>query len=63
MLTAGGEAIADIDTLRQQAGLLGAVDIAADGVADLDEVTPVALARVRGPACCEASTIPFRGED
>ena len=35
MLTAGGEAIADIDTLRYQREVLGPVGLTADGVADV----------------------------
>ena len=46
MLTAGGEAIADIDTLRHQQGLLGPVASAPTVWRTLDEATPVALARV-----------------
>ena len=46
MLTAGGEAIADIDTLRHQEGLLGPVASAPTVWRTLDEATPVALARV-----------------
>jgi hypothetical protein len=47
MLTAGAEAIADIDTLRQQSGLLGPVASAADGLAGPNEIT---LAALRGLA-------------
>ena len=46
MLAAGGEAIADIDTLRQQAGLLGAVASPPTVWRSLDEATPAALRRV-----------------
>jgi hypothetical protein len=46
MLTAGGEAIADIDTLRHQEGLLGPVASAPTVWRTLDEATPVALVRV-----------------
>ena len=46
MLTAGGEAIADIDTLRHQEGVLGPVASAPTVWRTLDEATPVALARV-----------------
>ena len=46
MLTGGGEAIADIDTLRHQEGLLGPVASAPTVWRTLDEATPVALARV-----------------
>ena len=46
MLTAGGEAIADIDILRHQEGLLGPVASAPTVWRTLDEATPVALARV-----------------
>jgi hypothetical protein len=46
MLTAGGEAISDIDTLRHQAPLLGPVASAPTVWRTLDEVTPAALARV-----------------
>ena len=46
MLAAGGEAIADIDTLRQQAGLLGAVASPPTVWRTLDEATPAALRRV-----------------
>src|SRR5215210_6210681 len=46
MLTAGGEAIADIDTLRHQAGLLGSVASAPTVWRSLDEASPAALARV-----------------
>ena len=46
MLAAGGEAIADIDTLRQQAGVLGPVASPPTVWRTLDEVTPAALRRV-----------------
>jgi hypothetical protein len=46
MLAAGGEAIADIDTLRQQTGLLGAVASPPTVWRSLDEATPAALRRV-----------------
>jgi hypothetical protein len=46
MLAAGGEAIADIDTLRQQTGLLGVVASPATVWRTLDEATPAALRRV-----------------
>jgi hypothetical protein len=46
MLAAGGEAIADIDTLRQQSELLGAVASPPTVWRSLDEVTPAALRRV-----------------
>ena len=46
MLTAGGEAIADIDTLRHQAGLLGPVASAPTVWRTLDEATPAMLKRV-----------------
>ena len=46
MLAAGGEAIADIDTLRQQAGLLGAVASPPTVWRTLDDATPAALRRV-----------------
>ena len=46
MLAAGGEAIADIDTLRHQTAVLGPVESPPTGVAELDEVTPAALRRV-----------------
>jgi hypothetical protein len=46
MLVAGGEAIADIDTLRHQSGLLGPVASPPTVWRTLDEATPVALARV-----------------
>jgi hypothetical protein len=45
-LTAGGEAIADIDSLRQQIGLLGPVASPPTVWRVLDEATPAALARV-----------------
>jgi hypothetical protein len=46
MLTAGGEAIADIDTLRHQEGVLGPVALEPTMGRKLAEATPVALARV-----------------
>ena len=46
MLTAGGEAIADIETLRHQAKLLGPVASAPTVWRALDESTPAALKRV-----------------
>jgi hypothetical protein len=46
MLTAGGEAIADIDILRHQEGVLGPVASAPTVWRALDEATPAALARV-----------------
>jgi hypothetical protein len=46
MLTAGGEAIADIDTLHHQEGVLGPVASAPTVWRTLDEATPVARARV-----------------
>jgi hypothetical protein len=46
MLTAGGEAIADIDTLRHQARLLGPVASAPTVWRTLDESTPAMLQRV-----------------
>ncbi|MET0996525.1 MAG: transposase [Mycobacterium sp.] len=46
MLTAGGEAIADIDILRHQAGLLGPVASPPTVWRPLDEMTPAALKRV-----------------
>ena len=46
MLTAGGEAIADIDTLRHQAGLLGSVASAPTVWRTMDEATPAMLKRV-----------------
>jgi hypothetical protein len=46
MLAAGGEAIADIDALRQQAGLLGAVASPPTVWRSLDEATPAVLRRV-----------------
>jgi hypothetical protein len=46
MLTAGGEAIADIDTLRHQTALLGPVASPPTVWRSLDEVTPAALTRV-----------------
>ena len=46
MLTAGGEAIADIDTLRHQTSVLGPVASPATVWRTLDEMTPAALCRV-----------------
>jgi hypothetical protein len=46
MLTAGGEAISDIDTLRHQAPLLGHVASAPTVWRSLNEASPAALARV-----------------
>jgi hypothetical protein len=46
MLTAGGEAIADIDTLRHQPDLWGPVASAPTVWRAMDEATPAALARV-----------------
>ena len=46
MLMAGGEAVADIDTLRHQPGLLGPVVSAPTVWQTLDEATPAALTRV-----------------
>ena len=46
VLVAGGEAIADIDTLRHQESLLGAVASPATVWRALDEVTPAALKRI-----------------
>jgi hypothetical protein len=46
MLAAGGEAIADIDTLRHQVGLLGPVASPPTVWRTLDEATPAALKRV-----------------
>ena len=46
MLTAGGEAIADIDMLRHQAPLLGPVASAPTVWRSLNEASPAALARV-----------------
>ena len=46
MLTAGGEAIADIDTLRHQGDLLGPVASAPTVWRTLDEATPARLERV-----------------
>ena len=46
MLTAGGEAIADIDTLRHQTGLLGPVASAPTVWRTLDEASPSVLRRV-----------------
>jgi hypothetical protein len=46
MLTAGGEAIADIDTLRHQTGFLGPVASPPTVWRALDEIMPAALRRV-----------------
>jgi hypothetical protein len=46
MLTAGGEAISDIDTLRHQAPLLGPIASAPTVWRSLNEASPAALARV-----------------
>jgi hypothetical protein len=46
MLVGGGEAIADIDLLRHQAGVLGAVASPPTVWRALDEVTPAALGRI-----------------
>jgi hypothetical protein len=46
MLTAGGEAIADIDSLRHQDGVIGPVASPPTVWRAMDEATPVALARV-----------------
>jgi hypothetical protein len=46
MLTAGGEAIGDIDTLRHQAGLLGPVASAPTVWRTLDQATTAAFGRV-----------------
>ena len=46
MLVAGGEAIADIDTLRHQSGLLGPVASPPTVWRTLDEATPAMLIRV-----------------
>lgn len=46
MIAGGGEAIADIDTLRHQQGVLGAVASAPTVWRTLDELTPAALKRV-----------------
>jgi len=46
MLTAGGEVIADIDTLRYQRGVLGPVASPPTVWRALDEITPAALKRV-----------------
>ena len=46
VLTAGGEAIADIETLRHHDSLLGAVASPATVWRALDEVTPAALKRI-----------------
>jgi len=46
MITAGGEAIADIDTLRHQQDVLGAVASPPTVWRTLDELTPAALKRI-----------------
>ena len=46
MVTAGGEAIADIDTLRHQQGVLGSVASPPTAWRALDELTPAVLKRV-----------------
>jgi len=46
MVTAGGEAIADIDTLRHQQGALGSVASPPTAWRALDELTPAALKRI-----------------
>ena len=46
MVTAGGEAIADIDTLRHQQGVLGSVASPPTAWRALDELTPAALKRI-----------------
>jgi hypothetical protein len=46
VLVAGGEAIADIETLRHLEGLLGPVASAATVWRGLDEITPAALKRI-----------------
>src|SRR5215207_4456431 len=46
VLVAGGEAIADIDTLRHHDGLLGPVASPATVWRALDEITPAALKRI-----------------
>ena len=46
VLTAGGEAIADIETLRHHDSLLGAVASPATVWRALDEITPAALKRI-----------------
>jgi hypothetical protein len=46
MVTAGGEAIADIDTLRHQQGVLGSVASPPTAWRALDELTPASLKRV-----------------
>ena len=46
MLVAGGEAIADIDTLRHHDGVLGLVASAPTVWRTLDEATPAALGRI-----------------
>src|SRR5690606_12595609 len=47
MLADGGEAIADIDVLRHQAGVLGSVASAPTVWRALDEVTPARLRKVQ----------------
>jgi hypothetical protein len=49
MLTAGGEAIADIDTLRHHREVLGPVASLPTVWRTLDEMTPAALMRVEKP--------------
>ena len=51
MVTAGGEAIADIDTLRHQQDVLGPVASAPTVWRTLDELTPALLKRPKTPAC------------
>ena len=46
MVTAGGEAIADIDTLRHQQGVLGPVASPPTAWRALDEMTPAVLKRI-----------------
>src|SRR4029078_9558338 len=46
MITAGGEAIADIDTLRHQQDVLGAVGSTPTVWRTWDELTPAALKRI-----------------
>jgi hypothetical protein len=46
MVTAGGEAIADIDTLRHQQAVLGPVASPPTAWRALDELTPAVLKRV-----------------
>jgi len=48
MIAGGGEAIADIDTLRHQQGVLGAVASAPTVWRALDELTPAGLKRIAG---------------